>query len=182
MLFAASGVFSAMRTILNTVFQLRPQGLPLAGKVKDVALLFLVLWLLLLAVILSPAMEAIQASPWVAALLGRPLVSPLQDLIYEGGALVLVWSAFFGLYRFLPQGKVGKRPAAFGALWAAGLWKVAEIAFGYYLSHFANLTRLYGAYALGAAALLWIYYSAIVFVLAAQIGQLHRERRALRSA
>ena len=36
----------------------------------------------------------------------------------------------------------------------------------------------YGAYALGAGALFWIYYSSVVFIVAAQIGQLYRQRRA----
>lgn len=66
--------------------------------------------------------------------------------------------------------------ALVSALWAAVLWEIAKQAFGYYLNHLASIERVYGAYALGAGLVFWVYYASMVFVLGAEIGQLYRER------
>jgi len=43
------------------------------------------------------------------------------------------------------------------------------------------MTRVYGAYTLLIAVVFWIYYSAVVFIVGAEIGQLYRERARIRS-
>ena len=179
LLFAASGVFSTMRTILNTLFEVRAQRLELVGKLKDFALVFAVVCLLLGGIALMPLIEALGDAAWVEQLLGGPLMSPIEWLWFHGASLAVTWLAFFTLYHILPYGRLEKRVTAVSALWAAGLWKLAEQGFGFYLDYFGSLQRLYGAYAIGAGILFWIYYSAIVFIAAAQIGQVYRARLAL---
>jgi len=41
----------------------------------------------------------------------------------------------------------------------------------------ATLNRIYGTYALIVVVAFWIYYSSILFLVGAEIGQLYRERR-----
>jgi uncharacterized BrkB/YihY/UPF0761 family membrane protein len=50
--------------------------------------------------------------------------------------------------------------------------------FGFYITHFASIERIYGAYVLVVLLAVWIYYSSIIFILGAEIGQLYRERGA----
>ena len=73
--------------------------------------------------------------------------------------------------------KMRKRVAAISALSAAFLWQAAEQLFGIYIAHAATLKRVYGAFTLLIVVALWIYYSSIVFIIAAEIGQIYRERR-----
>jgi membrane protein len=85
---------------------------------------------------------------------------------------------FSFLYYFVPYQKVGKKVIVVSAFWAAVLWSIAAEAFGYYISNIASINRIYGAYALAVVVIFWIYYSSLVFIVGAEIGQLYRERHA----
>jgi uncharacterized BrkB/YihY/UPF0761 family membrane protein len=50
-----------------------------------------------------------------------------------------------------------------------------------YLSNFTTFSRIYGAYALGIVVAFWIYYTAAVFILGAEIGKLFDERVSLKA-
>ncbi len=69
-------------------------------------------------------------------------------------------------------------PTGVSALMATIFWEIARQIFGYYLAHAAALDRVYGAYLFLVAVVLWIYYSSLMFILGAEIGQLYRERLA----
>jgi membrane protein len=178
LLFAASGVFSTMRTILNTVFEVPGGRLELVGRAKDFALLLAVVCLFMVTLVLVPLADAVGQAEWLHQLLGRPLLTPLQAAAVHLTSFAAVALSLWALYQILPQGRIGGRVAAVGALCGAVLWKGAEQAFSAYLEYFGSVQRLYGAYALGAGALLWIYYSSAVFIAGAQISQLFRARRA----
>jgi membrane protein len=79
------------------------------------------------------------------------------------------------LYHFVPYAKLGNVPTAVSALVAAICWEIAKEILGYYLTHAAALTKVYGAYIFVVAVVLWIYYSSLIFILGAEIGQLYRE-------
>ena len=80
----------------------------------------------------------------------------------------------------MPTKKIRKRSVALGAMWASIFWVAAKILFGMYLSNFTTFSRIYGAYALGIVVAFWIYYTAAVFMLGAEIGKLFDERITLR--
>jgi membrane protein len=62
------------------------------------------------------------------------------------------------------------------------LWEVARSIFGYYVTNFLVLNKVYGAFVLIIVVMFWIFYSSILFIIGAEIGQLFRERRMLRAA
>ena len=62
------------------------------------------------------------------------------------------------------------------ALWATLLWELAKQLFGLYVSYSANLSRVYGAYVFIVAVILWLYYSSVVVIVGAEIGQLYIDR------
>ena len=76
----------------------------------------------------------------------------------------------------MPTQKIRKRSVVLGAAWASIFWVGAKILFGIYLSNFTTFSRIYGAYALGIVVAFWIYYTAAVFILGAEIGKLFDER------
>ena len=57
------------------------------------------------------------------------------------------------------------------------LWLAAKELFGYYIGHIATLKHIYGIYTFLIIAAFWMYYSAFVLIVAAEIGQLYSERR-----
>ena len=79
-------------------------------------------------------------------------------------------------YSFIPTSKIKHRSALVGAIWASLFWVGMKILFGYYLANFQTWGKIYGAYALVIVIAFWIYYTAAVFIIGAEIGKLFDER------
>ncbi len=203
LMLSVSGLFTSMRTILDTVFRAsghEPRGLArvlrqwppvirfgelgtsekqrsflraalpaAAGKVKDLALVLVVLCAFLLLVLSLPILAA------VLEIALSPLHSHLTHF-YDLASTALILAVFLGLYWLVPSRRPRMKALATGAFWAALLWKLAEWLFGYYLGHFASIWYLYGAYVLSVALALWLYFAAILFIIGAEIAQLCQER------
>jgi membrane protein len=91
-------------------------------------------------------------------------------------SLGLMFGMFFLLYYLIPYEQLGKKVALASALWATLLWEIARNIFKYYLNNMLSGNPLYGAFVLIIAILLWVFYSACLFIVGAEIGQLFRER------
>lgn len=80
-------------------------------------------------------------------------------------ALVLV--AVASLYRYLPQRRPSWRQAATGAFIFTLLWEVAKHVFSSSVPTLTVYSRLYGSLLFVVLFLLWIYYSAMLFLFGA---------------
>jgi len=178
LLFTASGLFSSMRTILNKVYRVQEEPrIPIWGKIRDFGMVFLVLFFFLVAITVLPILEAFKDSAIIAVTFVEVFdPSGLQKFLYLLGTGLLLLGSFAVLYSLVPYGKRGKKVILMSALWAALLWEIAKQVFGYYINHFASIERIYGAYVLMVVVVFWIYYSSVIFILGAEIGQLYRER------
>jgi membrane protein len=84
---------------------------------------------------------------------------------------------FLGIYYFIPSGRLQTKMVFLSTFWASFLWLVAKELFGYYISHAALLNRIYGTYIFVVIVALWIYYSSLILIIGAEIGQLYKDRR-----
>jgi membrane protein len=176
-LFASSGLFSSMRTVLNTAFKADSNKPIYVGILRDLGLVVLVLVYSLLSTTLLPAWSIVKELPRKIEFMSGVHIGFLLDYAIELGSFALIFGVFFFLYYAIPQTKMRKRVVAVSAFAAAFLWQAAEQLFGIYITHAATLKRVYGAFTLMIVVALWIYYSALVFIIAAEIGQLYRERK-----
>ena len=178
LLLAASGLFSSMRTILNKVFRVRRDVHIVIGKLRDFGMVLLVLLFVLTSTTLFPLVEFMKAMmhkmTWLPTLSLNSSLHSLSPVLF----FIIIFLLFFILYNFIPNENLGVMPTGVSALMAAIFWEIARQIFGYYLAHAAALDRVYGAYLFLVAVVLWIYYSALMFILGAEIGQLYRERLA----
>ncbi len=176
LLFTASSLISSIRTILNKVFGATTDVNVFLGKLWDFAWILLLILLFLSSMLLLPLIDVFRsASEYI------PLFRFLQYGIFQKFftlvlSLVIVFFLFFMLYKFAAVVRIRKRSALVGALWAALLWVAAKQIFGYYIYNFGSLGKIYGAYVLIIVVGFWIYYSAIVFILGAEVAKLYNER------
>jgi membrane protein len=177
LLFAASGLFSSMRTILNVIFGLKTEEPVLVAKLKDFALVLLVILIFFVSTILMPAFNLILEATDKIYDMKIMQLGIVQDLIVSTISFALIFILFSILYFVIPKIKIGKKAVFVGAFWAALLWEAAEQLFGYYLNNFAAFGKIYGAYALVVVVAFWIFYASIVFIIGAEIGKLFAERR-----
>ncbi|TAK59960.1 MAG: YihY/virulence factor BrkB family protein [Bacteroidetes bacterium] len=171
----ATSLFSATRTILNRIYKCKSSKLVLLTIVEDFLWVFLVGILFIITSIF----------PWLMSF-SKSLVSELprlqnlhleEVLEFVPGAisLVLTLVMFFILYRFIPDHGVNTKVAIISAITTTTLWVTAGKLFNWYLSTFHSFTKLYGTYAFLLVFIVWIYYSSVVFIVGAIIGQLYKE-------
>lgn len=178
LLLAASGLFSSMRTILNKVFRVRRDEHIVIGKLRDFGMVLLVLLFVLTSTTLFPLVEFMKAVMHKITWLPSPSLNSSLQSLSPVLFFIIIFLLFVILYNFIPKENLGITPTAVSALMATIFWEIARHLFGYYLAHAAALDRVYGAYLFIVAVVLWIYYSSLMFILGAEIGQLYRERLA----
>ncbi|MDW7680322.1 MAG: YihY/virulence factor BrkB family protein [bacterium] len=175
--FAASGVFTNMRTILNNIFNAHKSKNLVAGKARDFAMILIVVIFFLLSTATLPLLELLKNFIDKIDFLNIFRLTFIAKAALSIVSLLITIILFYGLYYFIPYGKIPVRVAATSAVCAATLWALAEVIFGYYLAHFAAWGRIYGAYVFGIVILFWIYYSAVIFIIGAEIGGLYHQRK-----
>ncbi len=182
LLLASSGFFSSLRTILNNIFKTEGGPHPLIAKLRDVGMVFIGLFLFMLATLLFPFIGHILK--FIENFLNVSIVQItfLHESILFISSPIIVFILFYLFYKMIPTQKVPSKMVALSALWAAVFWKAAEMLFGFFLTHFASLKRIYGTYVFLIVIVFWIYYTSIIFIIGAEIGQLYRERRSVSEA
>ncbi|TME28087.1 MAG: YihY/virulence factor BrkB family protein [Chloroflexi bacterium] len=83
------------------------------------------------------------------------------------GALV-GYAFFYLVYRTVPRRRPPRRVAVQAALVSAVLWEVAKLAFGFFTRGLGTFTS-YGPLAFAAGLLTWIYLTAIIILVGAEV-------------
>lgn len=174
--FAASGFASSLRTVLNKVFGTDLDVNIFLGKLRDFVVILIVVLAFLVTTMLLPMLDFFrtlaESTPYLQ-FFGKKI---FHSVFSASISFVIMYFIFSLLYKFMPIVKIRKRSVLMGALWAALMWVGAKLLFGMYLTTFKTFSRIYGAYALGVVVAFWIYYTAIVFIIGAEIGKLFDER------
>ncbi len=177
LLFAASGLFSSMRTILNNIYHTTISRHILVGKLRDFGMILVVIGFFLLSVLILPSLKIFMDQAGRIAALEFLDIGWFEQIVVFVLSVLVMYIAFWMLYYFIPYAKMEKRVIAVSAFWAALLWEVAKQAFSLYITKAPTLPAIYGTYLFFIVMAFWIYYSSIVFIVGAEIGQLYRERR-----
>lgn len=176
LILAGSSLFSSLRTVIGAVYHLLPDNSAVLGKLWDLALLIILLMFFILIIVALPLLEGIaqlaDGIEWVQRLgLGFAHTIMMRLVTF-----VVTFFSFSTIYWLIPVRRPAKRIILVSGLASAVLWSLARELFGLYISHAATLKDVYGIYAFLIIVAFWIYYSALVFIVGAEIGQLHYDR------
>jgi membrane protein len=92
--------------------------------------------------------------------------------------LIVVVGLFAAIYKLLPDAQLAWREALIGASVTALFFVAGRFAIGLYLGNSAPASA-FGAAGSLAVLLLWVYYSASIFFVGAEVTRLFIARRAL---
>jgi membrane protein len=174
--FAASGFFSSMRTVLNKINGIDIEVNIFIGKLRDFLVILVAILLFFASILALPLLElfkSISESTPYLQFFNHPIFQQLFTILVS---LFIMFVLMYLFYSFIPTSKIKHRSALVGAIWASSLWVGMKILFGYYLANFQTWGKIYGAYALVIVIAFWIYYTAAVFILGAEIGKLFDDR------
>ena len=103
-----------------------------------------------------------------------------NDVIALLSPFVLSFLLFCIVFYLVPDTRLPLRLILTSAGIAAVLWGTAKFVFAYYLENLWKFGSIYGPYAIIVATAIWIYYSSITVLLAAEVGDMNAERRELK--
>jgi membrane protein len=164
-LWSARAGVTALIQGLNIVYrQTESRGL-IAQYVLSLVLTLAVLVAAVLALLVVVALPGILQFVTIG-----PVASLLATLVPQ---LVLGFAVAFiigALYRYGPDRAHAKtRWISVGALAATVLWVIASLLLAFYVSNFANFNKTYGSLGAIIALLFWLYASAFVVLLGAEL-------------
>ena len=94
----------------------------------------------------------------------------------------LAFSAVMALYRLVPRRRPQWREAMIGALTFSLLWIAAKLLFVTYSTYATVYTHLYGSFLEVILLLLWVYYSAALLLLGAEVAHRLQQQAQVLSA
>jgi membrane protein len=175
-------LFAGVRTSLNDVYDVSARPTPprnflltwLAGKLRDAAMVVATVALFLANTTLSTVLTIAWArgSERVIPQLAF-FFSTVGRLLGELLAFGFSVSLFYVTYRYASVRRLPWRTALLASTFTALLFELAKRLYGLYLTHFASVGSAAGDANIGAAVLfvLWIYYTAIVFLLGGVVAE-----------
>lgn len=181
LLFTSTWLFSSMRTVLNGIFGVSKDKGAFIGILRDFGMVILLIVFLLLSNVILPGLNILFDFADNIDFLKSFQISEFLNFVFSFFSFVIIFVLFYVFYTLIPYEKLGRKVPAVAALWATILWEGMRSIFGYYVTNFLSTNKLYGAFLLIAVVAFWIFYSSVLFVLGAEIGQLYRERCEARS-
>lgn len=168
---AASGVFGEMQAALNTIWKTRSRETTLSrlirARVTSLGLVAALGFLLVVSLVVSAGLTAF------ANYLDR---LPVGAMILSGVNFAVSWLLFallFGaIYKVLPDRTLQWKDVIVGALMTSLLFNIGKALIGWYIGSSA-VASSYGAAGGLIVLLLWVYYSAQIFLFGAEFTKIY---------
>jgi membrane protein len=168
LLIGATTVFAALEGALQEIWGTRaiaPRGVYgwLRSRILSMGLILALGFLLLVSLTVSTAVAALRR--FIASFYSELVVlTAVLDFVIT---LAMVTGLIALIYRYLPVRRMAWKPILWGALATALLFQLGRWGISVYLARSTQPTA-FGAAASFAALLLWLYYSAQIFLLGAE--------------
>jgi membrane protein len=169
LLWLASALFSSLRTGLNAIFHIPTPKFFILYKLKDMAFTIVIVALILLVTLLSPLLTL--ADQYRVSLLSNGATGMLFGLTVQAASLIATSVLFLLLYKLVPNKRLPWPIVLMSSGFAVILWEAARMVFSWYVYSATNFSKIYGGYVAVASFAVWLYYSAFIFLLSAELGQ-----------
>lgn len=167
LLVTASGVFGEMQSALNAIWNLPPRRMSVINFFKaraaSLGLVVALGFLLLVSLVISAGLAAVGGLVALPHPFGHVLLVVFNFVISFSLTSVL----FAAIYKILPDAPLDWHDVTVGALATALLFEIGKWLIGIYIGSSAFVSS-YGAATGLIVLLLWIYYSAQIFLLGAE--------------
>ena len=170
----ASAVFSQLQTALNIIWSTQPEVAMAARRVFMTWLRRRLLAIGILAAFTFILIVSLAISMLLALLLPHEGVT---WLVFNQLIAVIVFAVLFAaLFRYLPDRRLPWRDTLGGALVTSLLFATGKYAIEEYLSH-SDIAGSYGPAGSLAVLLVWVYYSATIFLFGAECVRVYVAQR-----
>jgi len=167
---SALGVFAALSNGIGRVFENAPKRPFLKDKLIGLLLMGLTGVLAVGSVVIGIVTGVLQqvASDLIADLPGGGTAVWLIGLL---APMILIFLAFWVIYKVVPNRPVGWGEVLPGAIVAALLWTVLRIGFTWYATSVANYDSAFGPISTAITLLVFLYFASIIILLGAEVAR-----------
>lgn len=173
---AAMQVFRELDFAVNKVFESEKKRHPIGSTILSIALLGLAQFVFVASYLVTRIFDSMAATAPRDAELGMLATAAKGIVLSRILPFAMVLGTVTLLYRFLPRQKPSWRRGFTGALLFTLLWELAKDFFARYVLRFSRYGQMYGSLLAIVLAMLWVYYSAAIFLFCAAV--VHRLRPA----
>ena len=173
LLFGAGGVVGQLQTSLNAIWGVKTQSDSgvhefIRRRFISFAMVLAVGFLLLVSLTISALISG--AAQFMGGLIGEAaLIAHVLDILLSFGFITLLFAT---IYKLLPDVEIQWNDVLTGAAMTSVLFTIGKSLIGLYLGSSA-ITSIYGAAGSIITVLLWVYYSALIFLLGAEFTQVY---------
>jgi membrane protein len=161
-----SGVFGELQSALNAIWKVDDRAFSLSrlmrGRAVSIGLVIGLGFLLLVSLVIDAGVTATSGYINQHFRYGAAFLTAVSMTI----SFALTWTLFAAIYKVLPDKPLHWSDVVFGALVTAIAFEAGKSLIGVYLGK-STVISSYGAAGALASVLLWIYYSAQIFLLGA---------------
>ena len=182
LLFGATSVFAELYGDLNKIW--RAPSLPKAGgsvhlirtRILSFGMIFGIGFLLLVSLVVSAALAA-AGEWWGSRFTAWTITVKVVNEVLNIGTITV---AFAMIQKFLPRASIAWRDVWIGAAMTAVLFEIGKFLIGFYLGG-TYISSGFGAAGSLVVFLIWIYYSAQIFLLGAEFTWVYAYRQGSRA-
>ena len=158
----ATSVFAQLQTSLNAIWRVKAKSTNavwewLRHRILSVGLLAAIAFVMAVSLLISAGLGVM--------LSGTGLLWDVGNQIVTAAIFAML---FAGLFRYLPDVRLGWRRALGGGLATAVLFAIGKALIGLYLAH-GSVGGAYGAAGSFVVLLVWVYYSSAIFFFGAEL-------------
>jgi membrane protein len=168
----ASGVFGEMQTALNVIWKVQPKGTTVSRLIRaraaSLGLVAALGFLLMVSLVVSTVLTAF--GNYLDSILpfGQVVLTVLNVVV----SLVLISFLFAAIYKVLPDRNLEWGDVVVGAVVTGVLFTIGKSLISWYIGSSA-IASSFGAAGALIVLLLWVYYSAQIFLLGAEFTKVY---------
>jgi membrane protein len=170
LLLTSTGTFAEIQSALNAVWKASPSVGFSALIAMSLGLVFTLGFLMLVSLVVSAALTAL--GDYLSGLF--PGAGFLMSLLNWTISFLLISALFAAIYKILPDTPIAWRDVALGSVATAILFTAGKSLIGLYIGS-TSVASSYGAAGALLIILLWVYYSAQIFLLGAEYTRAYAE-------
>ena len=173
---AISGVFGEVQSAMNAIWKVAPPPTStftrlLRGRLVSMGLVVTAGFLLTVSLAASAALASF--SIYLKAVF--PALQAVLSVVDIVLSALLIGGLFAAMFKVLPDTDIAWRDVAIGALATTLLFEGGKYAIAFYIGQ-SNVASSYGAAGALIVLLVWIYYSAQIFLLGAEFSRAYAKR------
>jgi membrane protein len=179
LLLGATWFFGELHDALNTIWKVQLQPGSAVWRIAKYHFLSFSMvlgtaFVLLVSLVVSAALVGLgsQFGDWQSFRRGEAI-----NFVVSFGVMTLLFAM---IYRFLPDTVIAWRNVWIGSVVTSLLFSIGKLLIGLYLGHTA-VASAFGAAGSFAALLIWLYYSAQIFLFGAELTKAYANRHRFRS-